>query len=139
MDISALIDSPERTFLVEYNDEITVTLRAISREQMNTLLQQATVTRFNRSTHQKESDFDHLAYGESIGRAAIVAWTGLEAGGQPFPCTPDNAGLIMRRWADFAKFVADSSSDLERLIEAEKELVRKNSETTSVPVPITPQ
>jgi len=137
-DVTALVDNQERTFLIEYNDEITVTLRCISREQMNDMLKQATITKFNRSTHQKEHDFDHMLYGDLIGKAAIEDWSGLEVNGQPFPCLPDNITILMRRWADFAKFVADACSDLERLIDAEQELIRKNSGTTSGGVQITP-
>lgn len=132
-DISALIDSTKKTFQVAYNDDITVTLKLVSREELGSMLKRATVTSFNRSTHQKEQDFDHLLYGELLGRAAIADWSGIEVAGQPYPCTPDNAALLMRRWSDFARFVADTSSDLERLDAEEKELLRKNSSSTSEP------
>lgn len=131
MKINSIVKDPEQLFKVQFNDEVALTLRYVSREQLDRMLRQATITSFNRSSHQKESDFDHLLYGELLGRAAIVDWSGLEVDDQPYPCTPDNAALLMRRWTGFAKFVSDMCSDLECLIDGEKEQIRKNSVTTS--------
>lgn len=129
-DVSALMGDEELQAWVDFSDEVKVLLRHVSREKISKILKQATVTSFDRS-HQKQSEVDNLKYGELIGKAAIVDWQGLVAAGGPLPCNPENINILMRRWGDFAKFVSDTCSDLEQLVAAEKESVRKNSENTS--------
>lgn len=130
LDISGLIGTNEIEVWVEYSSEVFVLVRHVSREALTAILKKATKTTFDHK-HQKQEEIDNIRYGELIGEAAIADWTGLRAGSEVFPCTPENIHLLMRKWADFAKFISDVSSDLERLIDAEKESVRKNSGSTS--------
>ena len=109
---------------VDFNTEIRVKLRHISREEMATITRKATVSEF--VNHQKREKLDDLKYGELIGLAAIADWSGLVLGDEPFPCTPENIKLLMLKWGDFAKFISDFSTDFERLVAAEKEAERKN-------------
>jgi hypothetical protein len=110
---------------VDFNDEVRVKLRYISREEMAGIIKKSTVIEF--VNHQKRETLDNLKYGELVGLAAIADWSGLVQGSEPFPCTPENVKQLMRLWGDFAKFVSDFSSDFERLVAADKEAERKNS------------
>lgn len=135
-DVSALLGTDELLVWVDYSDEVKLQLRHVTRETMAGILKKATVVSFD-GKHQKRSEVDQMLYGELIGLAALVDWQGLVAGGKPLACTAENIRTLMRKWSDFAKFVSEICDDLERLKEAEKEIVRKNSVSTSAPAPIT--
>jgi hypothetical protein len=124
-DVSSIKSSEEKTVWVQYNDEVAVLVRHIPREKLSGILQQASRTTWDKH-HQPESTIDNIKYGELVGDAAIVDWTGLVDGDQPFACTKENKQLLMRKWGNFAKFISDLSSDLDRLIESEKDSARKN-------------
>lgn len=129
-DVSSMRGDDGLAVWVEYNDEITVQIKHVPREAMAGILRQATRTTWDKN-HQPENTIDNLKFGELVGDAAIIDWRGLVDGDQEFPCTPENKRLLMRKWANFARFVADCSSDLDRLMAAEKEAARKNSGNTS--------
>jgi hypothetical protein len=124
-DVTALTGTEELLAWVPFNDDVTVQVRHVSREELAGILRQATVVSFD-NKHQKQTEIDNLKYGELLGLAAIKDWKGLVTGTAEFPCTPENIRILMRKWADFAKFISDLSSDLERLVQAEKETERKN-------------
>ena len=124
-DVSSIRSAEEKTVWVQYNDEVSVLVRHVPREKLSGILQQATRTSWDKH-HQPESTVDNIKYGELVGEAAIVDWTGLVDGDQPFACNPENRALLMRKCSNFAKFISDLSSDLDRLIETEKEAARKN-------------
>ena len=124
-DVSSIRSTEDLTVWVTYNDDVDVQLKHIPRESLAGILKQATRTTWDKH-HQPAENVDNLKYGELVGDAAIVDWSGLRDGDQEFPCTPDNKKLLMRKWSNFAKFVSDLSSDLDRLIESEKESARKN-------------
>jgi hypothetical protein len=128
-DISSINSAENLTVWVEYNDQVSVLLRHITREDLAGILKRATRTTWDKQ-HQPEELIDNIKYGELVGDAAIVDWTGLLDAGQAFPCTPENKALVMRKWSNFAKFVSDLSSDLDRMVEIEKDVVRKNSLNT---------
>ena len=124
-DVSSIRSTDDLTVWVAYNDDVDVQLRHIPREKLSGILKQASRTTWDKH-HQPVESVDNLKYGELVGDAAIVDWSGLRDGDQEFPCTPENKNLLMRKWSNFAKFVSDLSSDLDRMIESEKESVRKN-------------
>lgn len=129
-DVSALMGQQELKVWLEYNTDVKVQVRHISRETFADLVGKATTVQFDRR-HQKSEELDNLKFGELLGVEAIVDWSGLVVGDQPFPCTADNIKKLMRSWVDFARFIADVCTDLERLVTAEKEAARKNSQSTS--------
>ena len=129
-DVSSIRNTADFAVWVEYNDDVSVLIKHVPRESLAGILKQATRTTWDKH-HQPENSVDNIKYGELVGDAAIVDWTGLVDGDQPFPCTQENKKLLMRKWTNFAKFVSDLSSDLDRLMESEKESARKNSSTTS--------
>ena len=124
-DVSSIKSAEEMTVWVEYNDQVSVLIRHIPREKLAGIFKAASRTTWDKN-HQPETSIDNIRYGELIGEAAIVDWAGFVDEGQAFPCTNDNKALLMRKWGNFAKFVSDLSSDLDRLVEAEKETARKN-------------
>jgi hypothetical protein len=130
-DITALASGKDLTAKVQFNDEVTVTVKYVPREKFADLINRATVTTFDRKSHQKQESLDNLKFGELLGQEAVVDWDGLLNEGKPFPCTPENVALLMRKWSEFARFVSDVSTDLERIVEAEKESERKNSGNSS--------
>jgi hypothetical protein len=123
--VSSILGSEDPAVWVQYNDEVSVLIRHITREKMSALLKAASRTTWDKN-HQPETTIDNIKYGELIGEAAIVDWAGLNDGDKAFPCTKDNKALLMRKWANFAKFVSDISSDLDRLLESERGEERKN-------------
>lgn len=124
-DISSIRSTEDLAVWVQYNDEVSVLIRHIPREALSGILRQATRTTWDKH-HQPQQVVDNIKYGELVGEAAIVDWTGLIDGDQPFPCTRENKSLLMRKWSNFAKFISDLSSDLDRLMESDKEAARKN-------------
>ena len=124
-DISAIRSSEDKTVWVQYNDEVSVLIRHIPREKFAGIVKMSSRTTWDKN-HQQETTIDSIKLGELVGDAAIVDWTGLSDGGEPFPCTAENKRLLMRKWSNFAKFVSDLSSDLDRLLETEREAERKN-------------
>lgn len=131
-DVTTLLTDADVAVWTEFNDEVRVKVRHVSREEQAQILKRATTISFD-NRHQKQESIDMLKYGELVGQAAILEWSGLVASGAPLPCNPANIALLMRKWADFAKFVSDICSDLERLVAADRETVRKNSGSTSSP------
>lgn len=124
-DISSIRSAEALSVWVSYNDDVSVLIRHIPRESLSGILRQATRTTWDKN-HQPEQVVDNIKYGELVGEAAIVDWAGLIDGDQPFPCTKDNRALLMRKWSNFAKFISDLSSDLDRLMESDKDAARKN-------------
>lgn len=124
-DVSSICAAEDFTAWVPYNDQVAVLVRHIPREKLSGILRQATKTTWDQK-HQPENNVDNIKYGELIGEAAIVDWTGLIIDDKPFPCTKENRGILMRKWGSFAKFISDLSSDIERLMESQQEAVRKN-------------
>jgi hypothetical protein len=124
-DITSIATGKSMQAEVPFNDKVTVIVKHISRERISTLLKQSTKITFD-NRHQKIEDVDNIKFGELLGVEAIAGWTGLESEGATFPCTDENKRLLMRKWTDFAKFISDICTDLEALLDAEKEAVRKN-------------
>lgn len=124
-DVSSICSNEDMVVWVPYNDMVTVGIKHIPREKLSGMLKQATKTTWDKH-HQPEQTVDSIKYGELVGEAAIEGWTGLMVGDQELPCTSENKKLLMRKWTNFAKFVSEYSSDLDRLIEIEKESARKN-------------
>ena len=124
-DVAAIRSTEDVAVWVQYNDQVNVLIRHIPRERLSGILKQASRTTWDKN-HQPETTIDNIKYGELVGDAAIVDWTGLIDGEQAFPCTKDNKALLMRKWGNFAKFISDLSSDLDRLLESEREAERKN-------------
>lgn len=129
-DVSAIVGGEDLVVWVDYNDRITVQVKYIDREKFADLIKKATTTNWDRK-HQKQEVVDNLKFGELLGDAAIADWRGMVVNKQEFPCNEQNRALVMRKWTDFAKFVGEVCTDLERLVEAEQESAKKNSETTS--------
>ena len=125
MDISTIINGDDLAVWIDYNEDVSVQVRHVPREELSVIMQKSTKTTWDRK-HQAEQSVDNIKYGELMGEAAIVDWSGLEVSGVPLPCTKENRALIMRKWSSFAKFVSDASSDLDRLIEADRDAARKN-------------
>ena len=135
-DVSALTGKELKVW-VDYNEVVKVLVRPVTRERYLAILAEATIAKFDNKTHLKSSELDSLKLGGLLGEAVIVDWSGLVDSGEPFLCTQENRALLMRSWVDFAKFISDIATDLERMVTAEKESERKNSPSTSVPDPTT--
>ena len=125
-DITALAGGKEMVADVRFNDQVKLKIRYVSREKFADLINQATTATWDRK-HQKQETLDSLKFGELLGCEAVVEWDGLVMEGKLFPCTPENISILMRKWTEFARFVSDVCTDLERIVEVDKEAIRKNS------------
>ena len=125
-DVSALMDATKRPVWVPYSDEVKVAINHVTREKYAELVEEATTISIDGRTNLRSETLDNLKLGELIGLAAIADWSGLVVGAEPFPCTPENIKVLMRKWSDFARFVASHCNNLDRLMEIEKEAKKKN-------------
>lgn len=130
-DVGKIVEQEEFSAWVSFIEGIKVKIKHIPREELLALRKKAVQTGFDRRTHQKTEEYDAVAGGVTLGQAAIQDWDGLQVNGKPFPCTPENIGILMRKWADFARFVDETCTDLVALMDAEKETERKNFGSTS--------
>lgn len=124
MQLQNLTDS-ERVYKVKYNEEVTLYLKHVSREELRTLNKKAKTVRFE--NHQKIEDYDAGKADSLLGCAAIKGWEGVMFGDDPAKCTPENITLLMTRHNVFSKFINDICDDIDALIREEKEAERKNS------------
>lgn len=131
-DVSAIMGSERLQVWVEFNDQAMVLVNHVSRERFAALIKAATVKKWDRN-HQLSEEFDNLKFGELLGIEAVADWTGFVVAGAELPCAPENIAKFMRRWADFAKFISDICTNLERLMDVEKASAVKNSSSTSGP------
>lgn len=118
------LTNKERIFTVKYDDDVTLQLRHISREELRDIFKEASVTRF--VNHQKTEEFDPLKADCLLGRAVITGWSGVKDGDQDAPCTPETIDILMTSHNTFAKFINDICTDIDQLVQQEKEAARKN-------------
>lgn len=123
MNLSDLLNT-EKTYKVKYNDDVTLYLRHVSREDLRQLFKQATVTRF--VDHKRVEEFDAAKSDCLLGRASIKGWEGVQMGDGPAECTPDNIDLLMTKHSGFARFINDIAIDIDALVREEQEAERKN-------------
>lgn len=129
-DVSALMGGKDLLVWMDYSDQVRVQIRHVTRERFGDLVNTATIVGFDRR-HQKTEQLDSIKFGELLGEEAIADWDGMQVDSEPLPCNKENRKILMRKWVDFAKWVSDVCTDLERLVTAEKEAARKNSQSTS--------
>lgn len=110
---------------VKFGDDAEVLVRYISREELKNIIKKARKVLYDR--HQKTEEYDDTKGDILLGIAAVKDWKGFTMKGEMFPCTPENIEFLMRKWNAFAKFVNDTCTDLELLIQQEKEKTIKNS------------
>lgn len=124
-DVSKLMNNQDITVWVKLNKVVDVEVKYVTRQKFAELARQATKTVWDRNNQPVET-FDNIKFGELLGVETVKDWSGLINDGEILPCTPENITLLMARWFDFAKFVSSICTDLERLIELQKEVERKN-------------
>ena len=128
MDISVLKKENFEVW-VPFGDDAKVLIAHVSRETLQKIAKKATKTTY--VNHQKAEAFDPAEGDKLLGRLAIKNWEGFSEDGQPFPYTPENADLLMRKWGAFARFVNEACADVETLVKYDLEQVAKNSPITS--------
>lgn len=123
MDLS-IIKNSERTFFCQFNDEIEVELRHITREELREFYRKATKVTFHKN--QKNEEFDSVKADCLLGRAAIKSWKGFTDNGEPAPCTPENIDMLMTRYNPFVKWINEICGDIDSLAAEEKSQTAKN-------------
>lgn len=118
------IKNTERTFWCQFNDEVKVELRHLTRDELRDIYKKATKTSFFKN--QKTDEFDPVKADCLLGRAAVKNWDGFTDDGNPAPCTPEAIDMLMTRYNIFAKFVNEMCVDIDALVQAEKEDTAKN-------------
>jgi hypothetical protein len=102
-----------------------VLVRYIPRDELLELNKEATRNTWDKGRRiQRETDpgkADLL-----LGRHAVKGWEGFTMGGEPYPYTPENCDFLMTKWVEFARFVNETSIDLQALMTAEKEEAEKS-------------
>lgn len=112
-----------------FGDDAEVLIQYVPREELQKMRNKARKISFQ--NHQKVEIFDSTEADKILGNIAVKDWNGFTSGGQPFPCTPENIGLLMTKWNEFSLFVNESCVSLEGFIQKEKEETEKNSLSTS--------
>lgn len=107
-------------------DQAVISIRYLARDRFSEVVQKATKITYHPKTHQREEKSDYAEASRLIGEAAVVGWTGISVEGQEFPFTPDNRDLLMRRHHGFSKLIMDVCTDLDALVQIERENVRGN-------------
>jgi len=124
MDISALTQNTHLEAWLPFGDDAEVLVRHIPRDGLQVIRRAATVTAYRNKAAVETYDRDKAD--ELLAAAAVRDWRGFENGGEPWPCTPENAALLMCKWTQFAAFVNEACIDLERLAAARKAELAKN-------------
>lgn len=128
MEIGGLL-SDDFTVEVPFGDAdppALVTLRYLPRDRFAALVKRATKIGFDPKTHQRAETTDHVEANRLIGEAAVTGWSGITEKGQDVPFSAEKRDLFMARWHEFAKFVLDSCTSLETMVQAEREKIRGN-------------
>lgn len=127
MNISPLKTKSLKIWL-PFGDGAEVLIAYISREDLQAIAKEAQKTSLRKGQEIKE--YDPVKADSLLGRKAVRDWKGFDDDGKEFPCTPENIDLLMTQWTDFARFVNDSCSDLERLVKEKESVIQKNSLNT---------
>ena len=114
-----------------FGEDARVQIRHISRQELRKLYLKATTIEFVKGA--KVEKLDPAKADQLLGRSAVLDWEGFTDGGVEFPCTAENIDILMKGYNAFARFVNDMCVDLDALVEAEKEVERKNSGSMSSP------
>ena len=104
---------------------LTRAMRAVIRSELTTMDGRA--TRF---------DLDQIDAASCA--AAVVAWEGIEAHGQPLPCTPENIRLVSRDPL-FSETILEAAYNIERHRTAALDEAKKNSPAISGTGSTTPE
>lgn len=123
MDITSLTRDTFSAW-VPFADGVDVKVRHMTRERLRDIYRTATTVKL--VNREKKEEFDAVLADVLLGREAVEDWKGFSANGAPFPCTPDNVEILIRRHKDFASFVNDTCTDLETLMQREKDEAEKN-------------
>ncbi len=130
MDVSALDDKGFKVW-VRFLDA-RVLMRYVGLDELRSIREQATSYSWLKEgeSQEPEESFDHEKANRLFGRAAVRDWQGLTRGGEDFSFSPERCDLLMSRWSEFARFVAEVSLDLKRLEDERMEKSKKKSSAT---------
>lgn len=128
-DVSGLTRQTPLTAWVPYDKDASVLVEYIGREDIIAIGKQATMTTVRNG--QKSEEYDPVLASVMLGRRVIKDWKGFTENGQPFLCTPENIELLMRKSGQFARFVDEACTNLQKITDLEKEETAKNSGNTS--------
>lgn len=107
-----------------------ILIRYVGIEELRQILKQATRKSWDRK-HQPIEEFDPIEGNRLLGRPAVRDWKGITMEGKEFPYGTENCDFLMTKWGEFSKFINDTCTDLQSLMDAEKEAKTKNSSLTS--------
>jgi hypothetical protein len=128
MEIGALKQDDFQAWIPFQDAEVLI--RYVDIEELRRLNKQATKTAWDRR-HQKTEELDALEANRLLGRASVRGWKNITMDGEEYPYTPDNCDFLMQKWFEFSRFINEVCTDLQAMMDAEKEAARKNSLLTS--------
>ena len=128
MEIGALKQDDFQAWIPFQDAEVLI--RYVDIEELRRLNKQATKTAWDRR-HQKTEELDALEANRLLGRASVRGWKNITMDGEEYPYTPENCDFLMQKWFEFSRFVNEVCTDFQAMMEAEREVKRKNSLLTS--------
>lgn len=130
MDVSRLKKKNLTAWLPLGDDEdVQILCRHISQSEIDAM---------NDDTTNKKGERDNKGFRSALSRAVVKAWSGINDEGLEFAPTPENISYLMEESLDFRMLVMGAPLSMEKMLAAEKEAKRKNSQTTSGQNPTTP-
>jgi len=130
MDVSALDDKGFEVWVRFLDAEVL--MRYVGLDELRRIKEQATSYSWDREggSQGPHESLDHEEANRLFGRAAVRGWRGLTRDGEDFPFSPEHCDLLISRWSEFARFVAEVSLDLKRLEDERMEKCKKKSSAT---------
>jgi hypothetical protein len=116
MDITQTLKASEEGIWVDWKDGVSVKLR-MSPELLQKIRKTCTKKIMDKGVIREELDAEH--FDEMLNEQVILDWKGITNEGKPFPCTPENKALLMKKSVAFSTFINQACLELENVKESE--------------------
>lgn len=127
MNLDALLDDADLVVVMPFGDDgATVSIRYVSTETLRKIAKKA--TRRTWQDHKAVEELDADEANRLLGRAAVAGWSGFPTyHGEPLEYSPEVCDRLINKWGAFSRFVNDSCTDYQTLVDAQRDDSKKNS------------
>ena len=111
--------------LFEDDDKVKIKIRHLNQADYDNLTKQATEGDGDKKGGNVSRTMNPEKYIELLADAAVIDWTGITEGDQPYPCTQENRHYLAHSCTDFQALIRSTPLIYSRMIALEKEQEKK--------------
>lgn len=114
---------------LDSDEEVRILCRHVSQAEFDVI---------DESTRDKKGVRDAKEFRSALANAVVEEWEGIHDDGSDFPCTKENIDYLAEESTSFRLLITGAPLSMEKMLEAEKESIRKKLLPMSGQKKITP-